>query len=217
MNIIRFMKNNLKKYFDILLKGIYAGLMIGIGGVVYLAVEDKVVGSFLFAVGLLTVCMYGLNLYTGKIGYILINKVSYLWELLLSLIGNFIGTFIVGNLLRLTRFSGYSNIAKEIVTLKLNDNLISIFILSVFCGVLMYIAVNNYKKVNSEIGKYIGIFICVMTFILCGFEHCVANMFYFSIANVWSYKVLLYLLIMVLGNSLGSILIALFYNRFYKN
>ncbi|MBQ8901955.1 MAG: formate/nitrite transporter family protein [Bacilli bacterium] len=82
---------------------------------------------------------------------------------------------------------------------------------------MMYIAVNNYKKVKDVLGKYIGIFICVMTFILCGFEHSVANMAYFSIANIWNLKVILYLLIMVLGNSVGSILIALFYNRFYKN
>ena len=81
----------------------------------------------------------------------------------------------------------------------------------------MYIAVNNYKNSKNEIGKYIGIFMCVMTFILCGFEHCVANMFYIVAAKMLSLKSLLYLLIMILGNSCGSILIALFYNRYYKN
>ena len=74
-----------------------------------------------------------------------------------------------------------------------------------------------YKKVNNEIGKYIGIFLCVMTFILCGFEHCVANMVYFTIASSWSTNTLLYLAIMILGNSFGSILIAFFYNLYYKN
>ena len=78
----------------------------------------------------------------------------------------------------------------------------------------MYIAVNNYKKENDIIGKYITIFMGVMAFILCGFEHCVANMFYFSIAGVFSLKVVGYLLIMILGNSVGSILIALPYNRY---
>ena len=81
----------------------------------------------------------------------------------------------------------------------------------------MYIAVNNHKKISGEIGKYIGIFLCVMVFILCGFEHSVANMYYFSAGSLWSFKTLLYVFIMVLGNSVGSILIALFYNRFYKN
>ena len=72
----------------------------------------------------------------------------------------------------------------------------------------------NYK---NEIGKYVGIFMCVTVFILCGFEHCVANMFYFSVASAWTWKTLLYVLIMVLGNSVGSIIIAYFYNLYYKN
>ena len=206
----------MKKYLDYIIKGIYAGIAIGIGGVAYLAIANKIVGSFIFSIGILTVCMYSFNLYTGKVGYILVNKVSYVIELLLSLIGNFIGTFLVGNLMRLTRFSSYIQVAKNIVTTKLNDNVLSIFILSIFCGIIMYIAVNNYKKESSDIGKHILIVMGVMAFILCGFEHCVANMFYFSIAGVWSVKVVLYLLVMVAGNSVGSVFIAWCYNRFSK-
>ena len=161
--------------------------------------------------------MYGMNLFTGKVGYLLINKVNYLWELLYSLIGNFIGTYLVGFLIRQTRFVTYSEKALAISNIKLNDSLISIFILSLFCGMLMYIAVNNYKKVSGDVGKYIGIFLCVMVFILCGFEHCVANMYYFTVAGVWSMKTFLYLLIMILGNSAGSLIIAFFYNKYYKN
>ena len=205
------------KFLDYLVKGIYAGIMIGIAGCVYLRVENHTAGSFLFALGLLTICMYGMNLYTGKIGYVLINKLDYLIELLLTLIGNFVGTFIVGRLILLTRFKAIGTSAHSIGILKLNDNLLSIFILAFFCGILMYIAVNNHKKISGEIGKYIGIFLCVMVFILCGFEHSIANMFYFSAGSLWSFKTLLYVLVMVLGKSCGSILFAWFYNRFYKN
>ena len=56
---------------------------------------------------------------------------------------------------------------------------------------------------------------CVIVFILCGFEHCVANMFYFSVARSWSFKTILYIFIMILGNSIGSILIAL-YDRYIR-
>ena len=206
----------MKKYLDFLIKGIYAGILISIGGIAYLAIENKVAGSFIFSFGLLTVCMYSFNLFTGKVGYLLINKINYLLELLISLIGNFLGTFIVGNLIRLTRFSNYIEIAKNIVDVKLNDSILSIFILAIFCGMIMYIAVNNYKKGKDVIGKYITIFMGVMAFILCGFEHCVANMFYFSIAGIFSFKVLYYLLVMVLGNSLGSIIIAFYDKRYNK-
>ena len=161
--------------------------------------------------------MYGMNLYTGKIGYILNNKLSYLWELFLGLLGNFIGAYAVGRVMLLTRFKD-SLLARAVTVsdLKLNDNMLSIFILAMFCGMLIYIAVNCYKKINTEIGKYFPIFLCVMVFILCGFEHCVANMLYFTVAQAWSWHTLLYVLIMVLGNSVGSIIIAWFYNLYYK-
>ena len=207
-------KIKFREYLDFLIKGIYAGIMIGIGGTVFLSVKDTVAGSFLFSIGLLMICMYGMNLYTGKIGYILVNKFNYVYELLLSLLGNFIGTFFVGRMVLLTRYKTLSERALTMSNLKLNDNLLSIFILAMFCGMLMYIAVNNYKKSTNEIGKYAGIFMCVMVFILCGFEHCVANMYYFTVANVWTGKAFLWLLMMVLGNSVGSILIAFFNNRF---
>jgi hypothetical protein len=42
-------------------------------------------------------------------------------------------------------------------------------------------------------------------------------MVYFTVAEVYSAKAFLYLLIMILGNSVGSIFIAAFYNMFYKN
>lgn len=206
-----------KNYIDYLIKSIFAGIMIGIAGTVYLRVDNNLFGAFLFSIGLLVICMYGMNLFTGKVGYVLINKFNYIYELLITIVGNFIGTFLVARLVLLTRFKSVSDKAIDLVNLKLNDNLLSIFILSILCGILMYIAVNNYKKINNEIGKYSCIFMCVMVFILSGFEHSIANMYYISVANLLSFKSLLYIFIMLLGNSVGSILIALYYNRFYKN
>ncbi len=43
------------KYLDFLIKGIYAGILISIGGIAYLAIPDKIVGSFIFSFGLFTV------------------------------------------------------------------------------------------------------------------------------------------------------------------
>lgn len=202
------------KNINYLIKGIYAGVMIGIGGIAYLSITNKIIGAFIFSIGLISICIYNMNLYTGKIGYILNNKPSYIFELLFTLIGNFIGAFLVGNLINLTRFNNLSNVAKEISIIKLNDSELSIFLLSVFCGILMYIAVNTFKKYEKGIEKIICIFICVICFILCGFEHCIANIFYFSIANIWNINTIYYLLLMILGNSIGSILMSLYNNNF---
>ena len=124
-----------KDSLDFLIKGIYAGFMIGVGAIAFLSVSDKVLGSFLFSIGLLTVCMYGMNLYTGKIGYIINNKVSYLKEVLLGLLGNLIGSLLVGNLALLTRNgAAISTKANDMCAIKLGDSLLSIFMLSAFCG-----------------------------------------------------------------------------------
>lgn len=209
--------NLLKKNINILFKGIYAGMMIGIGGTVYLSISNSIIGAMFFSVGLLTICIYKMNLYTGMIGYIIENKLNYIVTLLLTLIGNFIGTMITSLLVLNTRIANISVRAKEISAIKINDNYLSIFILSFFCGMLMYIAVNTFKKEKDSIVRYLAIFICVIVFILSGFEHCIANMYYISLAKLWSLKAVLSILIMILGNSVGSIFIAIFNNKIKEN
>ena len=184
--------------------------MIAIGGTVFLSIENKVIGASLFSIGLFGVLIYNLNLYTGKIGYLITNfNLKYVKELAITIIGNFIGACSVGFILRYTRI--YDNIYSKALILantKLNDNLLSIFILSIFCGLLMYFAVNGFKK-QTDFGKYLVVYLGVAVFILCGFEHCIANMYYFSVADIWSLKTLGYTGIMVLGNSIGSFIIPL--------
>lgn len=194
----------------ILFKSFLAGIMIAIGGTVFLSIENKVIGASLFSIGLFGVLIYNLNLYTGKIGYLITNfNLKYIKELIITLIGNFIGACSVGFILRYTRI--YDKIYEKSLILantKLNDNILSIFILSIFCGLLMYYAVNGFKK-QTDFGKYLVVYLGIAVFILCGFEHCIANMYYFSVADIWSLKTLGYTGIMVLGNSLGSFIIPL--------
>ena len=194
----------------ILFKSFLAGLMIAIGGTVFLSIENKVIGASLFSIGLFGVLIYNLNLYTGKIGYLITNfNLKYVKELAITIIGNFIGACSVGFILRYTRI--YDKIYEKSLILanaKLNDNILSIFILSIFCGLLMYYAVNGFKK-QTDFGKYLVVYLGVAVFILCGFEHCIANMYYFSVADIWSFKTLGYTGIMVLGNSIGSFIIPL--------
>lgn len=194
---------------------ILAGFMIGMGGTVYLSQSNPIVGSFLFAIGLFTVIAFQLQLYTGRIGYLPFQKPEYCIELIITWLGNLAGTFLIAQMVRHTRlFAGYMERVEGIVALKLNDTLLSIFILSIFCGMLMFIAIDVYRNMQGSTLKFIAIFVPVMVFILSGFEHVVANMYYFSLANVWSAKVGIYLLVMTLGNSVGGMLIPLFLKYF---
>lgn len=192
-----------------LLKSVMAGICIGIGGIVYLSVENKVVGAALFATGLFTVCTMGYHLYTGKACYLLDspNKGSYLIWLAQVWAGNLIGTVLVGYAMRLTRSGpALAEKAQALCQMKLGDSLLSIFILAIFCNIMIYIGVESYRSNPHPLGKYLGILLGIMVFILSGFEHCVANMFYFSVANAWSLTAVGYLLVMTAGNLVGAVL-----------
>jgi nitrite transporter NirC len=67
----------------------------------------------------------------------------------------------------------------------------------------MYLAVSVYRE-----GKGIsGIFFAVPVFILSGFEHSIANMFYFGASGIVSLKAFTYLWTVILGNSIGGMLL----------
>lgn len=207
----------MKKFVDILLRAIATGFAIGIGGVVYLSCDNKYIGAFLFGTGLFVILSFGFNLFTGKVGYAVENKPSYLIDLLVIWFGNLIGTAITAGLVLCTRIAdNVSGKAQTICETKLNDTLMSNFILAFFCGMLMFIAADGYKNISNTAGKMLAIFLPVVVFILSGFEHCVANMFYFTLAQVWSLKTLGYLVVMSLGNSAGGIFIPLLRKGFAK-
>ncbi len=197
----------MKKYLQTLVLAILAGISIGIGGTVFLSVDNKIVGALLFAVGLLTIVGNGLNLYTGKIGYLFDNKPAYIIDLILIWIGNLAGAAGIGYAIRATRIAGIAEKAEAMCQTKLADDPLSILILAIGCGILMYVAVDGNKVNPNNFAKSLVLVFCVAVFILCSFEHCVANMFYFSVSNSWSAKTFGYLLIMTLGNSIGGVLI----------
>ncbi len=199
----------MKKWVASFLDSVLGGVCIGIGGTVFLSCENKVVGAVFFCLGLFAICTFGFNLFTGKVGYIFERPLRYTGFVLSVWLGNLVGTGLVGYGIRLTRIAGITEKAAAMCQAKLDDNLLSIFILSIFCNILMFIAVDGFQKNPHEVGKYIGIFLGVTVFILCGFEHCVANMFYFSAANVWGGRALLYMLVMTAGNTCGGVLIPL--------
>ena len=66
-------------------------------------------------------------------------------------------------------------------------------------------AVEGFRSNPHPLGKYLSLFFGVTVFILCGVEHCVANMYYFSVAGMWSWKTLAWVLVMTLGNSVGGV------------
>lgn len=196
------------RYLRLFVSAILSGVFISIGGIAFLTVENKEVGALLFSVGLLAICTNSLALYTGKVCYCLDDR-NNIMDLPFVWLGNLIGTVISSYLISLTRISTICARAKQICLTKINDDLLSIFILALFCNFLIYLAVDGYKNNHHQLGKYLSLLFGIVIFVTCGFEHCVANMFYFSLARMWSKKSIIFIIVNTLGNSIGGISIHL--------
>lgn len=182
---------------------IAAGIFISIGGAVFLSCENSVVGAVFFSVALLSICFMGLYLFTGKVGFLAVSHTGReIAEVVLTLLGNLIGTFIGGILVSAAKPKLMENAIARCLP-RLEMGVLPILITAFFCGILMYTAVAIYK----EKGSPLGIFFCVPVFILSGFEHSIADMFYFFCARMFSGEVFLFLLLVVIGNAVGGMFI----------
>jgi formate/nitrite transporter FocA (FNT family) len=206
------MNKNVVKYVVLILNAVLSGIMISVGGAVYLMCENKIIGSFLFSFGLFTIVQRGFALYTGKVGYIPENAPVYIIEVLVTLIGNAAGTAFAAVMLRQTRFSQALHEKADLcMTAKTGDTIVSQLILGAFCGMLMYLAVDNAKecrKRNADISLVFGISIPVMIFIICGFNHSIADAFYMFSAGNFP-KDIPYILTVAAGNAIGGMMMPL--------
>ena len=183
--------------------GILAGILISIGGTVFLSCDNKYVGAVLFSVALLCICLKGYNLFTGKVGYLAESRKKEDWsQVLTGLFGNAIATIGLGFVIAYA-VPAIKNTAFTMCEAKLLQLPLQTFIRAIFCGCLMYLAVSIYR--NHQ--KIVGIFFCIPVFILCGFEHSIADMFYFAASGIVSLKAFVFIIIVILGNSVGGLLI----------
>jgi formate/nitrite transporter FocA (FNT family) len=119
---------------------------------------------------------------------------------------NFVGAFSVGLIFRIVTDINSNTLWET----KLNNNWAAVFILSFFCGVLMFLAVTLYLKEHNPL----YVVMPIMLFILTGCEHCIANMFYLALVSNINIEHIIYLLINIIGNALGSLI---FFNLEIKN
>lgn len=197
---------------DLLLATV-AGLCISVCGAVYFSCPNAIVASFLFGLGLCTIIFFELKLYTGKVGYAPNNGPSHVWHLLLVWAGNYLGVWLGATLQKLTRVGDQlTEAAKKAVAVKLEDSLLSLFVLAIFCGLMMYIAVEGFRRTpDGSTVQLALVLLPVAVFIICGFEHCIADLYYFSMAG-FSPEAWIRIIVITLGNSLGSILFHLAVN-----
>lgn len=205
------------KYLKVFLFGIFAGLAIGLGSCVFTITSTylndtwgMILSSSLFSIGLILVCALGLQLYTGKVGVVFDDRnklAENAINLPIMLLGNAVGAFALGILCHFI-FMNVPEISDRILAISNGKTeSTTVFLQGIFCGTLVYIAVYFYKNLQNWGMKIIGIIVAVTLFVYCGFQHCIANMFYFGMAFNWNINMLWNLLIVIVTNSIGALLI----------
>lgn len=172
---------------------ILAGMMIGIGDIALMSCENKYIGALMFPVALMSIIYFQLPLYTGRVGR-MIRDNSYLGCFFI-LFFNVIGTSLSVFMYTLMSPDNKQKVL-AIADQKFSRGYITLFIAAIFCNILIHIAVSSKHSILT--------ILCVMAFILCGFEHSIADAGYAFVSGNW--KNMLTWLIVVAGNTVGALL-----------
>jgi len=183
--------------WKLLILGIMAGLLIAFGSAVTNTATHtisnvsvvRVVSGLLFPFGLGMVILIGAELFTGccLISISVLDHSASLSGMLRNWAWVYMGNFIGAVLLAAgCAFSGqfdYSNGVLALYTMKIAVGKCAIpfgdaLVRGIFCNVLVCLGVLCSLSSKDTIGRIAGAYIPVAFFVICGFEHCVANMYY---------------------------------------
>lgn len=159
--------------------------MAGVGAAIGSAVAGKLAGACIFPAGLAMVILAGSELFTGNCMMVIgvAEKRFGIKALLLSWLVVYLGNFVGGLLVSALAVYGgtFANYYESLIataaaktTLAFGDA----FFRGILCNVLVCLAVWMAFASKDAGGKVIALFFPIMVFVLCGYEHCIANMFY---------------------------------------
>ncbi len=201
----------MRHYIEVFLKSMLGGFCIVVGSTGYLILKSydmTILGAFVFGLGLYAIIHFKLWLFTSKISGVIDHGPKYSLDVLICLVTNILSVVALSALLLQTRIGGtLQEFATPLVDAKMNDTWYSILILSFMCGTMIYLAVNGHDKCSYGVGKLAFVFLSIFVFIICSYEHVIANACYFTYAGVFSWKALLYFVLMAIGNSIGAIFV----------
>jgi formate/nitrite transporter len=223
-------------FINIFFLAVLGGFFIGLGGHGNLVVTQtlghfdvgfaKFMGAAVFPVGIMLVVFAGGELYTGNalIGSAWANgdvKLSkYMINLAIVFVGNLVGSLILVYILYAGDVYTGDLATKAIAVAEAKSSLTftQAFMRGILCNVLVAGAVYIQVAATDAAGKILALWFPVMLFVLSGYEHVVANMFFIPMgaavgANLdWMAVVVNNMIPVALGNLVGgSLFIAIIY------
>ena len=209
---------SLNEFIHFLLMTLLSGGMIAICAISYLIAlstgeNGKIIGSLLFSLGLFVILAFEMKLFTGLVSRLPHAKKENLWQYPVCLIGNLIGVFLVYLLVSATHL-GETVISQGalIIGAKLNGEnwALSSLCSGILCGILITLSVLSVDHSHKKgLSANVGVMFPIIVFAFCGFDHSIANMFYFFCLQELSLKVIAYALLTILGNVIGGIILPL--------
>ncbi len=151
----------------------------------------KIGGGLCFCLGLSLVVLCGAELFTGNVLMVIallskkIKAVSVLKNWAVVLLGNLVGSLLIAFLV-----CGANIPNIDVGGTTIGDNMVSIatskigldwsviFLRAILCNILVCLAVYISYASRTVVDKVVGIFLPIAGFVTCGFEHCIANMFF---------------------------------------
>ena len=176
-------------------ESLLSGILIGLGSAGYLALGG-ILGSVIFAFGLIGVVIFGIPLYTGKAGVL---KIDESWTLVRIWFWNVIGCILVGLLINYAGSDTSITNAITIVDGRFEAGWLKAMLRSIGCGLIIDLSVYQFRKSGSLIPILFG----VPLFILCGFYHSIADVVYLTVSWRWSPEIYWYYPTIFLGNYVG--------------
>lgn len=177
---------------------VMAGAFIAFGGMFFCTFlgdatlpfgVQRVVGGVCFCVGLVLILCCGAELFTGNalmVSAVIARKITMVqllrnWALVY--VGNFCGAVALAWLMaafgQLDIGGGTLAVyTAKVAAAKCSLPWMNAFVLGIFCNLLVCIAIYLGNTAHDTAGKILGIFFPIMAFVVAGFEHCVANMYY---------------------------------------
>lgn len=215
-------KHKIKTGKGLMTKSILAGAFIAIGGIASVTVSAldsplaKIFSGFVFPIGLILIICFGMELFTGDVLIIPATLDFSRSTIFLAVVwlGNFIGAELVAVAFsEIITDPAIREKAISIVEYKINMDPCATLFSAMFCNILVCSAVLLAKSAQSLVGKMMGAAFPVFIFVICGFEHCVANMFYIplgifckeSVDNEFFLLCVRELMIATLGNVAGGL------------
>lgn len=175
-----------------------AGAFIAMGAMFFLLVSgdpdlpfavQRVLGGALFSLGLLLVVVCGAELFTGNTMIVMTaasKKISWgavIKNWIVVFVGNFVGALIIVGLVYLSGMHTMNGgiVGSTMVSVasgKMTPDWITLFAKGIMCNFLVCLAVWIAYAGKTVADKMLGILLPIAAFVACGFEHCVANMFF---------------------------------------